>query len=266
MTKLRDDVQGKFTNEGFHLGLQPRAGVVMSELDRLADQPVTLKGLEVARRMAGKAYDPMNKDSNRLIGMARNEIDDLASSAQGGADLKEARSLYARMSKVDAVDGALENAASRAARTGSGGNVDNATRQEIAKVQKYQRGMTPDENAAADRVVQGTKGQNFARLVGKMSPEGNGLIAMMHGAGALASGGMSLPLMAVGYGAKKIADRSTKNNVDALRNIILAGGDKSALKLPPNELQKMLKSPDAKNALARALGLSAIGMQQLSSQ
>ncbi|MGL5011791.1 MAG: hypothetical protein ACRC6I_18090 [Paracoccaceae bacterium] len=242
MTALRDGVQSKFADAGFHPSLQPRAGVVMSELDRLADQPVTLKGLEVARRMAGKAYDPMNKDSNRLTAMARDAIDDVAANTKGGPALEEARALYARSAKADAIEQALAKANARASSTGSGGNTDNATRQEIRKMTERQRGLTPDEKDAAALAIEGSKGQNIARLIGKLSPEGNGLMSMFHGAGALASGGMSLPLMAVGYGAKRIADKATTKNVDRLRDLVLAGGDKSALAPIKGKSQKFIES------------------------
>lgn len=74
-----------------------------------------------------------------------------------------------------------------------------------------------------ERVVKGGPVQNLARLLGKLSPQGNGLMLLLHGTGGIATGGATVPLAALGAGAKKLADQATPRNVDALLNAVRLG-------------------------------------------
>jgi hypothetical protein len=228
MTGLRDRVRDRFADRGFHPSNEPGAATAMGELDRLASQNVTLKGLETARKLIGNAYQPGNKSNNALLGIARDQVDDVVARSPGGETMTEARSLWQRSAKADALETALAKAQGRAASTGSGGNIDNATRQEIRKVLDRGRGWTDDERAALSLAADGTTDQNALRLLGKLSPSGNGLMMALQSGAAGASGGMTIPLAIAGHGAKVAADRTTKRNVDEALKIILAGGSREA--------------------------------------
>ncbi len=91
----------------------------------------------------------------------------------------------------------------------------------------------------------GTKPQNFARQVGKLSPAGNGLQqALALGATAFNPLMAAVPMM--GIVAKGLADRGTKANVDDLLRLIASGGTKA-----PETARGM--SQDQQMALIRAL-------------
>lgn len=254
---LVNRLKTSFADFGFIPSQQPGAAAVLSEIERAvaSGQPITLKGLEVLRRMAGNGYNPANKADNALLRKVTEEIDALAANqgatiggkAGEGADaLKEARDLWSRTRKAETVDEALMKAERRAASTGTGGNVDNASRQNIRSIldsPSKRRGFTPDELDAMETVARGTPGQNFLRMLGGLSPD-KGAIPMMANLAAAGSTGMaSIPVSMAAYGARKLADGATAKNAEALDALIRAGGNRSALQAPPNAVQQIANDP-----------------------
>jgi hypothetical protein len=180
--------------------------------------------------------------------------------AAGNSALTQARALWSQLAKANTVTGAVDSAALRAASTGTGGNIDNATRQNLRRVYENGRGFTPDENDALLTAVRGTPGQNALRLVGRLAPTGvvSGGIGASIGAGAgsalggpagAAVGSFAVP--AVGQAAKMTADRMTGNNVQNLLDIIMAGGSRAATQARPNTAQRFIAAND--DALVRAV-------------
>ena len=237
---LAADLQQTLANEGYHpkLGNQSKLGVVLDELNNIGDGNVTLKGLDVIRKMANSAKTDADPSTRRLGAMAIEKVDDFLTNLNpsdiltgdmkaGVAALKEARSLWSSYRKADMVDEALQAAQVRASSTGSGGNVDNAIRQEFRKIlqsKKKSASFTEKEKAALAQIVTGTKGQNTLRLLGKLSPAGDGLRLMLNTGAAVSSGGATLPITALGAGAKALADRATPKNVERLSKMIRARG------------------------------------------
>lgn len=125
--------------------------------------------------------------------------------------------------KTEELQDAFKKAELDAAAAGSGGNVDNARRQAIKALLKNKRKMrffTKAEQDALQKFVEGTSTQNAARLVGKLSPEGNGLMLALQLLAGGATGGASLPLAGVGYAAKRYAEQTSKNNFDDVLRLI----------------------------------------------
>ncbi|WP_189348021.1 MULTISPECIES: hypothetical protein, partial [unclassified Mesorhizobium] len=140
INKLRTGIANAFADRAFLPANEPGAAAVLQQIDNLAGQNVTLKGLDAIRKMAGNAYIPGNKSNNALTAEIASQIDNLVSKPGAGdvlmgdpqagwAALSEARNLASREIKMNKVADALNSADLRAASTGSGGNVDNATRQ-----------------------------------------------------------------------------------------------------------------------------------------
>jgi hypothetical protein len=263
VNRLRADVYNDFANFGFHPQNQPGAKVAYDELTRLAEGGnVSLKGMDTARKVASGGFNPTNPSNNALIGKLTEKIDDFTTNAgpndilagdvdAGTAALKQARDLWGRSRKGELVDELLAKAGLRASSTGSGGNLENASRQNLRKIldsKKMKRGFTADERAALKKAVMGSKTQNALRLAGKLSPQGNGLMLGLMGAGSIAAPHIAIPAALGGFAAKKGAEAITKSNVSQLQKLIAAGGNKSALKktLSP-EKQKAI------DALIRAL-------------
>ena len=251
--RVKQRVISSLTNMGYDPALQPGAAAAVRRLEDLSGQNVTFTGLDTLRKVASNGYVPGNKSNNKAITEIVKAIDDLTTSpkasdvlagdaASAGRAISEARSLAQRAAKAEQLDYAVTSAANRAASTGSGGNVDNATRQNIRRMLEKGRSFTPDEQAAAQQVIEGTTGQNALRLAGKLSPQGNGLMLALQAGAAGASGGATIPLAMAGGAAKWAADRGTMNSVDELSRIIRAGGSRAATQAPPNAVQRLAQS------------------------
>ena len=259
--KINSQVMGGLSDIGYDPALMPGASVAVNRLADLQGQNVTLTGLDTVRKIASNGFIPGNKPNNLAVSKVIGAIDDvmgnantgdvLMGDAQGGAQaLKEARSLSSTILKSNRVEDAVSKADLRAASTGSGGNVDNATRQNLRRLLENPRGFTPDEQQALTTAVRGTPTQNALRLAGKLSPSGNGLMAALGVGGAMvnpAVGALSLG----GMGAKAIADKTTQANVQKLVDIIRAGGSRAATEAAPNTVQRLAQTK--REAIARIL-------------
>jgi len=255
-------VRTKMANEGYLPENQPGVKAALKAIKRYKGQNVTFKGLEQLRRAVSKGYRWDNKDNNRMLHQVVETIDDFAQS-KGSAGYAEARKLFAQRAKMDSVANAIELGQKRAARTGSGGNVDNAIRQEIGKVAKRQRGYTPDERAALVEAEEGTVARNLARAVGAMGPSGNGLGKMLWG-GALLGGGLAAPttiapIAAAGLGtalARKGGQVATRKAAERVAKIVAAGGTKAATQAPKTATQAAIEQN--RDLIARILMLGGV--------
>lgn len=240
----------------------PKAASMLEEIKAMSGDAPSLTQLDQLRQVVRRDVANAPDDAEKFFGqkMIRN-IDDFINSAgqnqviTGGADeaasaINRARDLNTRLRKTEDVGEAVEAARLRAGSTGSGGNIDNATRQDLRQVLKKGKNWTPDERKAFEKVIIGTGGQNALRLAGKLSPQGSGLMAALGVGGAMANPMLGLPALA-GIGAKAVADKSTSRAVEDLMRIIAAGGQKSATRAPKNAAQRLAESE--RESLARLL-------------
>lgn len=277
--RLARELQDDLAEFGYMPQLQPKVGTFLGSLDEMAQGNITLKGMDQLRKVAGliaKSNDPAEQAvATQIIKKIDKHLDKLnvgdiltGDKTQGVRALQSARKLWASAKKSEMIENALERAKNNASSGGTGGNIDNAIRQQFRSIlnnPKKSRGLTADERIVMQAIVRGTKGQNLARLVGRLSPQGNGLMLLIHGTGGVVSGGASLPLAAVGAGAKAIADGATSRNVEQLSRIVRAGGDASATRAAPNAVQRLAQAK--RDALARQLGiLGAISPQSAGAQ
>jgi len=266
---IAGNIKTALAEEAYHPKNQPKLSNFLNELESLSfnrgvpGEPrnigVTLSGLDTTRKMLRAARMSPDREEARMARIAADHFDNYLSNLkpsevvagdirEGVEALKEARSLWSSYRKADLVDDAIEAARLRAASTGSGGNVDNAIRQEFRKIlqsPKKSGAFTSDEKAALARIVTGTKGQNTLRLLGKLSPTGGGLQLML-GTGAMASGGATVPigaLGALGAAAKHFDDNATPKNVERLSKIIRARG----LNIDPQDLVNAARTERLRN-------------------
>lgn len=237
--RLTAAIKNDLAEFGYDPGLQSGISVVLNRLDNLQDQNVTLKGMDIIRRLAREAGNSAGDNgsqralSKKIIDKIDDFISDLKPSdvlagnaKEAGNHMFRARSIWTRMKKAETLDNALTKAERRAASTGSGGNADNAMRQNVRALldnPRTSRGMSAAERKAAERVVRGTPVQNALRLAGKLSPAGNGLMAGLGVGGAMVNPAYGIPSL-VGLGAKAAADRMTVRNVERLSQLIRSGG------------------------------------------
>lgn len=263
LQRLASQVQTDLADFGYHPSLQPRIATVLEELDRVGQGNATFKGVDVLRKIASSAGASMDPSEKALASKIVARIDDYmgnlgpndvlsGNASEASAAIKEARDYWGRARKMETASSLVERAGLNAGSTGSGGNVENATRQQLKRIltsDKMKRGFTADEQKAIKDVVLGTPTQNALRLAGKLSPQGNGLMLLAGGAGMATAPGIAIPAMAGGYLAKKGAETMTEMNVKKLSELIASGGKN--VSAPKNALQRLSESK--REALARLL-------------
>lgn len=196
----------------------------------VADLDSTRKALGIAAR----ERDPTGRPTAEATAAssAIRHIDDyltnlgpqdvLAGDAQRAAALMtEARGNYGAAKRSEAVDAKLTRAQRQAARSGMGANVENAIRQKVGQLldnPSATAGWSPDELAAAERVVEGTPTRNALRVLGKAGVDG-GLSLLLHMGAAIPTGGMSVPVTAAGTVARVAGQALTAREAERLAEL-----------------------------------------------
>lgn len=272
---LSADIKTKLADFGYDPGLQPRIAPVLNRLDDLQNGNITLKGIHTLRKLAGNAAISQDKSERAAAGMVIDSIDNFMDNLgpqnvlvgdrlTGPKALKEAISLGRRVRKNETFMNAVNSAELRAASTGSGGNVENATRQNVRKLLEKGKGFTGDEKAAMEELIRGTPGQNFLRLAGKLSPQGNGLMAALGVGGAMVNPAFGVASL-TGLGAKSLADRGVRQGVEALDVLIRSGGDAAALRAAQGTLAQLTQAQ--RETIARVVtGVSMAAGRQAPAQ
>lgn len=210
----------------------------------------TPTGLQNLRMVAEGVRDTANNKYQSRLGRGLvEEIDNFIANPQaehyigsqsGLKSLSEANKLWQQFSKAEAVDKAFEKALNRAGSTYSGGNENNAVRQNLRSYweKRGQGGFTPDENAAFKTAVRGGTAENVARGVGKLAASRGGLSAMAQLAAMLHSPHVAIPLEMTAEGAKYLGDRLTRRNLEEVSRVIRSGGTRRAAAVAPNAIQR----------------------------
>ncbi len=237
MQRLAAETISDLTDFGYHPQLQPRIGAVLNEMERLSGVNSTYKGLDTLRKIAGNvaaSTDPTERAmATRIIGrlddyMSNLPADDVitGNAAQASSGIRQGRENWARMRRAEMVDTAAVKAQRRADTSGTGGNLENAMRQNVRQIldnPRRSRGMTDIEKELAEKIVHGTKTQNALRTVGRLSPATGGASAQANVIATILNPFLAIP-GAVGTGAKMAADRMTLRNVERLSEAIRSGG------------------------------------------
>lgn len=281
MNTLLVGMANDMDKQGFHAGLHGKAATMLDKIGGSVQQAggysPTLSELDQLRQEIGRdvASSP-DKGERKMGSIMRAKIDGFINSAGpedivGASDpaaaaelIAHARDLNTRVEKMRALDNLDEHASDRASVTGSGGNINNTTRQNALRFKNQVDNLTPDEQAATQRIIDGTPTGNALRQLGKLSPEGNGLMMLAHGATttaelasghspmAVAQGGLAL----AGAISKRVADAMTEGNVQALRNLIARGGKATAEEVS-RQLAAMPAADDLRLQLANDLSVAA---------
>ncbi len=260
---LGDDIKGTLGKFGYHPELQPGVATLVREVDRLAGQNVTAKGLSQLRTMATNLSADGNASERKIAGMLREKIDGLYSKLGpddvlsgdprlAGEALGEGNDLWRRQKAMEKVQKAMDKAERNA--SGPGGD---ASRQQEAQIRsilnsdKARRGFKSEELEALEGVLQRSPAEATLRFLGKFSPTSGPASAGLSGLGAWQTGGASLPLSGAALVAKALTDRMTKGKLDDALRLIAAGGDKAAAFPAPNALQSLSQSK--RDMIAKAL-------------
>jgi hypothetical protein len=215
-------------------------------------QPMTLERLDDLRKLISDNV-PFNQPAQARLGsMLKDNIDEFISSAtpsnmapqvipgigsqrpvnprEAASAIEAARQANMRFKKAENISDRLQSADLKTSGAYAGANIDNATRQALRPVvdpraRDRVRNFTPDEQAAATKVVKPGIVQDVLRWYGRTSPLVGGLQTTLTGAGILGPHGPGVAASGVASTASLLAsNRLTRKNVQQLMNLIEAGG------------------------------------------
>jgi hypothetical protein len=196
----------------------------------------------VASREARDAYDVGPQEEEPVPAPSSAPI---ANPQEAAAAIRNARDLAQRQFKANALAQALDKASIRADTTGSGGNIENTTRQRLAAILDKET-WSPDELAQLNPMVHGTPITNTARSVSRLSPWGNGLNLLLEGGFAGMGNPAAAPAATAGLAAQAVGAIARRNAQNKLMSTILAGG-KAPVKAASGQ------APVSRAAIAAAL-------------
>lgn len=216
---MAQDLSARMAKERLNPRLQPGSAAIMDAVLQDSADPMRIEDVENLRRLTTQSLPGTASPADRrLAGIMTDELtkylDDMDDPVADA--LREGRDAHRRAMAATSVEDASTRASRAAARTGSGGNEINATRQKLSAIienPRKARSFTPDELAAMDDIVKGSTGQNLARRLSRFAPSSGGLSSMLGIGGTLAAPQFALPIMAVTEGAKALGERSTKASI-----------------------------------------------------
>lgn len=242
---------GARQNITYRPALAPRAAAALATIkDDLANAgpDIGFEEIDVARKIARQALSSPEKPDRAAAHYIIDRLDDYANnlgahdlsgaataadSAQAVARLQEARSLFARGTKLDTIERLVEKANDKVGANYTVAGFDTALRQQFGQLKRNQAGwrqFSSEEQDAITQIIRGTPVQNATRQLGKLAPQGSLNILSELGAfgGALYSGHPDLAagvagLAGAGALAKKAANQMGEANVNELRGIINRG-------------------------------------------
>jgi len=261
-SQLPRNVATELMQAGYNPAMAQHAGIapLIDELDTIMQHAaanggaVPFQRLQQLRTMATDVASSNEPGARRLAGIVRNNIDDFVDNAQpsqgflngpAANDLwRQARGMWQRASKTEDLLWNVTKAERRAASTASGGNEQNALRQNVRgmldraeKPGRYNP-FTPEETAAMEEVINGTGVQNSLRSFGN-SFGGSGWAPVASGAGTAGVAHMfglppelsvaaSAGLYGAGRGARALSTRMAQDRVDDLVRLFATGSQAPA--------------------------------------
>ncbi len=245
VANLATKIESDLTDRGLTARNVPETyGVIRPLQNPPAGSVITAQDFENARQELVQARQNFNNPREAVA--ANHAIDALdkylsnipqsdvlsGDARQASALYNEARQNWGAASRLDMVNGKIQLGDLNAATAGSGGNVDNATRQAVKQLIRpnnggqtlaQRSGFNQAEQDQMSTVARGTTTGNVMRAIGKLSPQGHGALpAFLHGDLALKTGGASVPVSVAMQLAKWLGDRSTANQATALSNMVAA--------------------------------------------
>jgi hypothetical protein len=219
----RADAAASSANYVPDVDVQTRAALQI--LNNQAGKELTISELDKLRQGLWTRY---NRAPNEVaIRDMIDIIDDAIQTAPGGGDLMNAARLAnTRFKKAELLENAFRRAEDQVAATGSGGNTVNKFRQSIVSIinnPKQAKFFSQEEIDFMRQFARGDLPENTMRLIGKLSPSGNGLMAALNIGAAGASSGATLPITALGAGAKAMSEASARRGAEALRTMAATG-------------------------------------------
>lgn len=203
----------------------PRAAEALRVMDDYATGAMNPTQMQTVRDVLADAVGATQGKERRIAAMMLDRFDKFT--APLAPSLAEARQVYSRAARGDALETLSDLAGSRAGQfTGSG--YENALRTEYRNLQRriikgQESGWTPEQVEAIGRVANGTRVGNTARNIGRMAPTGPvsfmasaGVPAIVGNAigGPVVGGALAVGTSLAGYGSRGVATAIGKRNAE----------------------------------------------------
>jgi hypothetical protein len=236
---LVNKIGTQLKKEGLDVDNTPKSAKALKRLEEDAGRDMTLSELDTLRKVAKTAASSTDPSDARLGNLIIDSIDEFLDGAQNGAlkgadgvDIgaryKAARDLYGRSKRSELLDKAVDKARNQASGFENGIRIQF---RQIINNKKASKFFSKDELAEMQKVVNGSKSANLARLVGKLGftdGQTSNIIGGALGAGAggaLAGGPGAVIVPLIGIASKRLAERLTKGNAKFANQVIRAGKD-----------------------------------------
>ena len=246
---FKDKMNKMFETENITGRIYPPISGAIAELRSL--QNPTYKQLEGIKKLLKRAKKSTNSDYARAARDIDTEPDDFihalsSKDLQAGdatdlsSNLKKAKELWSRKAQTETID-TMEDKARRSEAFRQDNDFDKAIRDQIRPILNSPRkryGMDPSVLNSLDDMLEGDRGKNIARTLAGIDPGSHTRRGFEVSIGAAAFGWAATgsPAGAIlgvvpgmtGATAKRIANKMTKNEIDAIRYAILNKGKAEA--------------------------------------
>ena len=251
MDDLTRSMSDEVSKNDLFLGYAPGSAAgkhidgVLEAVNKFKGQEFNLAQLDKLRSSLYINYKKSKFDPR--VAALRNKVDDfIENTAASGNEkalkiLEQARANNRSYKKVELFDELMQKAELQTAATGSGGNIVNKYRQALNKIlsNPNNRAMYDQkELEIMERLIKGNVPDNILRLIGKLSPTGNGLMAILN-VTAVAFDPTFLAITAIGVTSKYLADKRSKQAIQNLREL-LAPGTKKGKRFSDTEIRSLV--------------------------
>lgn len=199
----------------------PKVERAIKLLEKNWGEDLTLGQLDNVRSRIYKTWAAAPKDEADAIIDIIGVIDDVIEETGGSALLGPAREAHKTFMRVDFLDKEFQKAANNTAVTGSGGNIyNNYARvfKNILNNKTKSRMFTDEQLGFMKSAIDTSAGDDVLRKLGKLSPDGNGLMLALN----IIGGSIDPTLFAVGgagAAAKAVSDRKMAGKIDDILGV-----------------------------------------------
>ena len=219
-------------------------------VENLRGKDIFIGEIDKVRKRLSKLYKGADDEDAAILGIINTLDDFVATKANSNNLINAARAANSKYSKALLLDKEFTKATDQIASTGSGGNVVNKFRQTLTRIKNNptkSKFFTQDELNAMDTIINGDIGINTLRLIGKLSPSGNGLMLALN-IGAIAYNPVFAGITAVGVGSKALSEKATMQAVDRLQDLVKSGGIKTSKEEVKGVIQEIIERTTARGA------------------
>jgi len=234
VSEMRRNLAGK----GLDKDITPKASRALKRFEEAGDN-ITLAELDNLRTVAQNAAKSIEAPERLLGAIMIDTVDSFLDRAGSqvlnkpegvniGQRYKVARELWGRARKSETINEAIETARNQAS------GFENGIRVQFRKIlnnKKQRRFFKPNELQAIKQVVEGTKGANIAKLLGRLGFSEGGATNVIGGALGATAGGVAFGtpgavlVPVIGQVSRKVAQRLTEGNAKFADEVIRAGKD-----------------------------------------